>query len=372
MAPTGKVLGIIFPNMHDEAIPELTRIRTMASVPFGGRYRMIDFILSGFVAAGIDNICVVPRTSYVSLMDHIGSGKEWDLARKRGGVKIFPPYGEAGTKTGKGKIGALESIVGYIESAQCDYVVLSDCDIACAIDFDDVIKYHSENDADITIVYRREKHDPAAKSDNMTLELDGTRVSEVLINDVSDKEVNSGMWTYVINKSLLVKIIHSCKSRGLKAFEQDVLQSSTDMLNIQAYEYKGYASRITSLKSYFDANMNLLKKGNISSLFRQYPIYTKIRDDAPVRYTIGSVAKNVIEGDGCFIEGDVCSSVLFRGVKIGKDAVVRNCILMQDTVIEDGVWIENVICDKAVEISKGEKVIGSSSHPVYIGKKTRV
>ncbi len=209
MVPKGKVLGLIFPNMHDEAIPELTQIRTMASVPFGGRYRMIDFTLSSFVASGIDNISVVPRTSYVSLMDHIGSGKEWDLARKRGGIKIFPPYGEAGTKSGKSKISALESILKYLETASYEYVILSDCDIVCAIDFHDVIKHHITNDADITVVYRKEFHDPAAKSDNITLELNGSRVTEILINDVSNEEVNSGMWSYVINKELLVKIIHS-------------------------------------------------------------------------------------------------------------------------------------------------------------------
>lgn len=372
MVPKGKVLGLIFPNMHDEAIPELTRIRTMASVPFGGRYRMIDFTLSGFVAAGIDNISVVPRTSYVSLMDHIGSGKEWDLARKRGGIKIFPPYGEAGTKSGKSKISALESILKYLETASYEYVILSDCDIVCAIDFYDVIKHHIKNDADITVVYRKELHDPAAKSDNITLELDGSRVTEILINDVSNEEVNSGMWSYVISKKLLVKIIHSYVSKGLKSFEQDVLQASVKMLNIQGYEYTGYAKRITSIKSYFDANMALLKKENISDLFKKYPIYTKVRDDAPVRYAIDSIGKNIIAGDGCFIEGDVCSSVLFRGVKIGKDAVVRNSVLMQDTVIEDGAWVENVICDKSVVITKGQKLIGSSSHPVYIEKKAKV
>ena len=141
-----KVLGIIFPNMHDEAIPELTRIRTMASVPFGGRYRMIDFALSGLVAAGVENICVVPRTSYVSLMDHVGSGKEWDLARKRGGLKIFPPYGEAGTKATQGRQGALEAIADYIESTPCEHVILADCGIRYARTIDSTGKFLPPDD----------------------------------------------------------------------------------------------------------------------------------------------------------------------------------------------------------------------------------
>ena len=234
MAPKNKVLGIIFPNMHDEAIPELTSIRTMASVPFGGRYRMIDFTLSGLVAAGVSNICVVPRSSYVSLMDHVGSGKEWDLARKRGGIKLFPPYGEAGTKGSKGKLGALSSIVAYIESSSCEYVVLSDCGIACAVDYEDVIEKHIESGADITVVYNKDTLDENAKTDNITLDVRNGKVCEVLVNDVSDKVRNCGMWVYVINKDLLVEAIHGCDAKGLKDFERDVLQAAVGTYDVRA------------------------------------------------------------------------------------------------------------------------------------------
>lgn len=368
----GKVLGIIFPNKHDEAIPELTRIRTMASVPFGGRYRMIDFTLSGFVAAGIEKVGVVPRTSYVSLMDHIGSGKEWDLARKRGGINIFPPYGEAGTKSSMGKLDALENILGYIETSGCDDVVMADCDIVCAVDYKDLIAKHRESGADVTVVYRKEVMDISSKTDNMTLKLDGDKVGEILINDGDEHSVNSGMWIYAVKKDFLVKAVEKARSGGYRNFEQDVLQRYIGKINVKGYEYSGYAKRITNLKSYFEANLDLLNKESLYSLFSRYPIFTKIRDDAPVRYAIGCSAKNIIAGDGCFIEGEVSSSVLFRGVKIGRDAVVRNCVLMQDTVIEDGAWIENVICDKSVVITSGQKLIGSANHPVYVEKKAKV
>ena len=372
MVPKDKVLGIIFPNMHDKAIPELTRIRTMASVPFGGRYRMIDFALSGFVAAGIDNIAVVPRTSYVSLMDHVGSGKEWDLARKRGGLKIFPPYGEAGTKATKGRQGALESIVGYIESVPCEYVVLADCGIACAVDYDDVVEKHIESKADITIVYNKDVLDETAKTDNVTLDVRNGKVCEMLINDVSDKVRNVGMWIYVINKDILVKAIHDCESKGLSEFERDVLQAAVGTLEIRGYEYVGYAKRITNIKSFYEANLDLCNAENLRALFGAYPVYTKIRDDAPVRYTIGSSVKNTIAGDGCFVEGSVEGSVLFRGVKVAKESSVKNCVLMQDVVVEEGAVVENVICDKGVVITKGQKLIGTSTHPVYVEKRAKV
>ena len=372
MVPKDKVLGIIFPNMHDEAIPELTRIRTMASVPFGGRYRMIDFALSGFVAAGINNICVVPRTSYVSLMDHVGSGKEWDLARKRGGLKIFPPYGEAGTKSTQGKQGALEAIVGYIESNPCEYVVLSDCGIVSAIDYEDVLNKHIETNADITIVYKKEHLDETAKTDNMVLDVRNGKVCEILINDVTDKVRNCGMWVYVINKNLLVQAIHQCEAKGLSEFERDVLQAAVGRLEVRGYEYTGFSRRITNLNSFFHANLDLIDRDNLSGLLKEYPIYTKVRDDAPVRYTIGSCVKNIVAGDGCFIEGSAEGSVLFRGVKIGKGASVKNCVLMQDVVIEDGAVLENVICDKSVVVTAGQKLMGTSTHPVYVEKRARV
>jgi len=239
MATKNKVLGIIFPNMHDEAIPELTRIRTMASVPFGGRYRMIDFALSGFVAAGIEDICVVPRTSYVSLMDHVGSGKEWDLARKRGGLKIFPPYGEAGTKATQGRQGALEAVVDYIESTPCEYVILTDCGIAHAVDYADVIEKHAESGADITVVYKKELLDETAKTDNVVLDVRNGKVCEILINDVTEKVRNCGMWIYVFNKELLVKAIHECEAKGLPNLNATLFSAmlahwKSVVMNIQA------------------------------------------------------------------------------------------------------------------------------------------
>lgn len=372
MAPKDKVLGIIFPNMHDEAIPQLTQIRTMASVPFGGRYRMIDFVLSGLVAAGMDSICVVPKTSYVSLMDHIGSGKEWDLARKRGGIKIFPPYGEAGTTAGKGKLGAMANIVKFIEDSPCEYVLLADCGVISALDYEDVIEKHMESGADITVVYNKDTLDEGAKTDNVTLDVRNGKVCEMLVNDVSDKARNHGMWVYVINKDILVDAINTCASKGLTNFERDVVQASIGTLDVHGYEYTGYAKRITNLKTFFEANLALCSRETLAQLFKAYPIYTKVRDDAPVRYTIGSTVKNTIAADGCFIEGSVEGSVLFRGVKVGKGAVVKNCVLMQDTVVEDGVTLENVISDKAVVFTAGCKMAGTASHPVYVEKKAKV
>lgn len=366
-------MGIIFPNMHDEAIGELTVLRTTASVPFGGRYRLIDFTLSAMVAADIDNVAMVVKRNYVSLMDHVGSGKEWDLSRKIGGLKIFPPYAEAGTHAYKGKIEALNGILTYMENSLCDTVILADCGIVSAIDYKDVLEKHARTGADITVVYKKEIIDRCSVNDNVTFEMDeNEKIEGVYINEASDKPANSSMWSYVIGKKLLIEIVRSCYKRGLKNFEEDVLQGGLSWLKVYGYEYKGFMRRISSLKCYFDANLDLIDKKNLDCLFSNHPVYTKIRDDAPVRYGIGSKVNKIIAGDGCYIEGDVENSVLFRGVKIGKNTSIKNCILMQDTVVADNVILENVICDKNVVISEGKKLIGDISHPVFVEKRAQV
>ena len=369
MVKGDKVMGIIFPNMHDEAISELTKLRTMASVPFGGRYRMIDFTLSEMVGAGIDEVAMVVKRNYVSLMDHLGSGREYDLARKRGGLKIFPPFGEAGTRAYKGKIEALNNIIGVIESSRCDTVVLSDSGIVSAIDYNDVFNQHVETGAQITAIYKKEVIGECSERDNIVFQVgEDKRITGVYINEQPGVNSNNGMWAYVIDKQWLLETIKDCIKKGLTNFEKDVLQRGISEVACYGYEYKGYLKRISSLKCYFDANLDLINKDSLKQLFSVHPVYTKVRDDAPVRYAIGSEAKNIIAADGCSIEGYVENSVLFRGVKIGMGARVKNCVLMQDTVIEAGASVEYAVTDKNVTITKGKDIKGTDTFPVYVAK----
>ena len=370
MTSGNKVLGIIFPNMHDEAVKELTELRTSASIPFGGRYRLIDFTLSEFVAAGVSNVCLVVKRNYVSLMDHLGSGREYDLARKNGGLRIFPPFAESGMRSYKGKIEALNNILTFIDENGRDTVILADSGIVSCIDYKDVLEKHYEKGAQITAIYKTEKITTCSEKDNVTFEIgDDDRITGVYINENRGVVANNAMWAYVIDKKLLVELVHECYKKGFINFENDVLQKYTENLKIYGYSYTGYLSRIQSLKCYFDANMDLLDKRVMDSLFSRHPVYTKIRDDAPARYLRGSSVKNDIVADGCCIEGYVEHSVLFRGVKIGTGAIVTNCVLMQDAVVEDGAILENVICDKKAVITKDKRLIGDANHPVFVGKK---
>ena len=374
-----KALGIIFPNSYDNWVPELVNVRLMASIPFASRYRMVDFVLSSMANSGIDNISVIVKKNYHSLMDHLGSGREWDLVRKNGGLNIFPPFMESDSRTYLGRAGALANTLDFLRSQKETYVVMTDSNIAVNFDFSKMIDAHIESGADITVAYNEQElpanflyHEANDRDHYYTLNINDGRVEKILIN-AKDKGVqNFSMNMYVIDRELLINLINEASLRGNEYFERDVLIPQLNKLNVQAYKYDGYLARITGMKSYFDENMKLLDDYNIDALFDGNPIYTKIRDDNPTRYIDGAKVKNTMAADGCVIEGEVENCVLFRGVKIAKGAVVKNCVLMQDTVVEAGANVEYTITDKDVVVTAGKELKGNDSFPVYIPKFHKV
>ena len=374
-----KALGIIFPNSYDNWVPELVNVRLMASIPFASRYRMIDFVLSSMANSGIDNISVIVKNNYHSLMDHLGSGREWDLVRKNGGLNIFPPFMEADSRAYVGRAGALANSLDFLRSQKEKYVVMTDSNIAVNFDFSKMIDAHIASGADVTVAYNEQElpanylyHEANDRDYYYTLGINNGRVEKILIN-AKDKGVqNFSMNMYVIERELLIDFINAASLRGNEYFERDVLIPQLGKLNVQAYKYDGYLARITGMKSYFDENMKLLDDYNIDALFDGAPIYTKVRDDNPTRYIDGAKVKNTMAADGCVIEGEVENCVLFRGARVAKGAVVKNCVLMQDTVVEAGTNMEYVITDKNVVISAGKELKGNDSFPVYIPKFHKV
>ncbi|OUQ19087.1 glucose-1-phosphate adenylyltransferase subunit GlgD [Lachnoclostridium sp. An14] len=372
-------LGIIFPNSRDGVVPELVGERLMASIPFAGRYRMIDFILSSMVNSGIGNVSIIVRKNYHSLMDHLGSGREWDLTRKNGGLNIVPPFAEKTIKVYNGRLEALASILDFLRDQKEKYVVMSDADIAVNFDFSAMIDAHVKSGADVTMAYTKEKLPEAVLAERQestefyyTLTLDEGRVTGMEINAKDTDVTNYSMGIYVVERELLIKQITYAYTHGFVNFERDILMNQLDKLNVQAYCYEGYIARITGMKGYFDENMRLLEEENLDALFSPSPIYTKIRDDNPTRYITGAKVENIMAADGCVIEGEVENSVLFRGVKVAKGAKVKNCVLMQDTVVEEGANIEYIVSDKNVTITAGKEVKGTDTFPVYVAKYQKV
>lgn len=374
MPTMGNVLGLIFANMHDGAIRDLTKVRTMGSVPFGGRYRFIDFTLSNMVNSGISEIGVITKANYQSLIDHLGSGREWDLTRKKGGLHILPPYGQVGSGMYRGRLEALGGVINFIRHSTAEYVILSDCDVITSMDFKKIIKAHEESGADITTVYSKSYYNSSDTSSKTVLNLDeNNAVREVLINPSITGFSNVSLNIFILEKKFLETIVADAIARNLYSFEVDILQHKINEFNIRGYEHDGHFSQIDSMLEFYEANMNLLRPDIRQELFSPFaPIYTKIRDESPAKYGINSSVKNSLIADGCIIEGEVENSILFRGVIVNKGATITNSIIMQGTEVGGEAKMDHVITDKNVIIGDSRMLSGSPQYPVFIGKKAVV
>ena len=371
------VQGIIFSNLHDKNRPELTLRRTMASVPYAGRYRLIDFALSNMVNSGITSVSVITHYNYQSLMDHIGAGKDWDLARRSGGIKILPPYMTAYANQSNAlynsRMEALKSVNYSVSRFTSDYVVLSDCDVICNVDLNDMINDHIENNADITIAVKRVLLNKDAASRNVIIDAD----PEGRIVDINPYPTNVTGYRdidlniLVINREYLQSIVVDAIAHGYTSFNRDVIARNTSRRNFRIYKYDGYFANIGSLADYYSHSMELLgTPENRDEIFgiKTRPIYTKVRNSAPTRYAESSVVKNSLVADGCIIDGTVENSIIFRGVKISRGATVKNSILFQDTVIGENVFLNCVITDKNVVIRDGRILSGHETLPFFVEK----
>ncbi len=365
-------MGIIYTGDSNISLQELTLRRSVAALPFGGRYRVIDFILSNMLNSGITNVGLITQNNYHSLMDHLDSGKQWDLDRKSGGLFILPPY-VSSSNTGwyRGEIDALHSNLSYIRRSTQKYVVLSGSSMVCNLTYDDAMEFHKDNMADITVIYKEEKK---ATKEELSLH---TLIQIDEQNRIWDFEVHPNipisnkisMEMFIIEKRLFEYLIEECAARGQYDFNQDILIKNKDKLRIFGYPYRGYLAKIDNIRSYFKHNMELFDQNNFYELFQHSgPIYTKVKDEVPAKYGDNARTENSLVADGCIVEGEVENCVLFRGVRIARGAIVKNSIIMQDTEIQDKAVLENVILDKKVIIRKGKHLIGQASYPVVIRK----
>ena len=367
------VLGLIFASMHDSYVSELTKQRTMGSIPFGGRYRLIDFPLSNFVNSGVSEVGVITKSNYGSLLDHLGSGRDWDLSRKKGGLHLLPPYSQTGGIY-RGRLDALSNIWGFVEHSNAKYVILSNCDVVATIDFNPVLNQHKETEADITLIYSRGYYDSEKNNCATILEFrDDNTLSGVLVDPDISGECNQWLDMMIVSKDFLKKIVSDAASRNLYSFTREILQNSANNYKILGYEHNDFFVRIDSVQNYYLANRMLLQQDKRDALFRtKYPVYTKIGDNAPVKYGLESNIKDSLIADGCVIEGTVENSILFRGVKVGKGAVIKDSVIMQGTKIGNNCSISSVITDKNVEISDEKVLTGSETYPLYIGKNGKI
>ena len=367
MITTQKTLGLIFAGMHDETLPQMTGVRSMGSVPFGGRYRLIDFPLSGMVNGGISKVGIITKSRYQSLMDHIGSGKAWDLSRKQQGLYFLPPT-DAADETYAGRIASLDGIVQFLRNSKEEYVVMSDCHVVGNIDYKALVKAHIAAEADITVAYKKMPLPDAGQQLTVDVDTNG-RVTAIAINPPVSGDCAVGLGLYVARKDVLMRLVAVAMSRGETGFERDILQRQVHTLRIFGYEVTEYARIITSLAGYFEASMELLDAGVRASLFlKKRPIFTKAHDSVPAVYGLDAQVVDSLVADGARIDGQVKRSIIFRGVTIEKGAVVENSIVMQGTTVCKDSKLGYVVIDKNGLVKSDRTLMGHETYPMYITK----
>lgn len=366
-----KALGLIFSNTCDEQLRELTAARAAGSIPFVGRYRLIDFPLSNMVHAGITKVGVLTKNNYQSLMDHIGSGKAWDLSRKNEGLYILSPYGVLDAQYA-GRVASLAGIASFLRGSTEDYVVMSDCHVVGNIDYDRLIEAHIASGADVTIAYQT--GEALELPDNLVLGLNKQgRVTELLLGSRPAGSCHYGIGLYVVGRDWLLEMVADAKSRNRMHFERDILQQHVDDRVICGYEVPEYTMAITSLGRYYQANMAALDPAVRERLFLPArPIYTKVRDRCPAIYGLSADASESLVADGSRIDGTVRHSILFRDVRVEKGAVVENCVVMQGSVIGAGARISGVVLDKNVTVQENRILQGAASYPIFVAKGSTI
>jgi len=362
------VMGIIFTN--DATMGELTNKRTMASLPFGGRYRQVDFALSNLSCAGVRHVGIISRHSYQSLMNHIGDGEEWGLELEEGGLEFLTPYAQSTVGTYRGKLESLNNAMDFLEYGDEDeLVVMIDSAVLSNVDLVDVLNKHVASGKDVTVVTKSGIANGEKKLD-LALKLDENgEVADMVVDYVASEDYVASMDIFVLSKKFLVRSTKEMIARDKFHMDRDLVMGGwrRGVVTVNAYQFDGIAMFNESVEEYFANSMSLIKKDVRNDLFNgNHPVYTKVRDRVPTYYGEECEVENCLLADGCFIEGEVEESILFRQVSIAKGAEVENCILMNDAVIGEGAELKYAILDKNVTVTPGAKLIGTKKNPIIV------
>lgn len=367
------VLGLIFANIDDDVLSEVTGVRSMASVPFGGGYRLVDFILSNMVNAGMTKVGVVTDNNYQSLMDHLGGGKPWDLARKSEGLYLLPPFNaQAVANYNAGRIGALKNIMRFLERSKEEYVFITDCTYVANLDLSEIFDYHVKTQADITLLTKKGKV-PALENVLVVDKKEDDMITKLRMGADDEKKHEYCLKCAVMKKSLLERLVNDAFAKGHTCFEKEIYLKNVSKLKMNAWPVEDFCPVFDSLSTYYDANFALLNVNNYKQLFNaQRPVYTKVYEDMPVVYGLDCSVKNSLVADGSVIEGSVENCIVFRDCRVEKGASVKNSILFPHCMVAQNSKLDYCIMDKNVSVRSNKNLSGADSFPVYIGKNISI
>ncbi|KGN02318.1 glucose-1-phosphate adenylyltransferase [Clostridium novyi A str. 4570] len=361
-------MGIISLNEDDKDLTNLTSSRPLAAVPIGGRYRLIDFTLSNMVNSNITNVGIYTQSNSRSLLHHLQAGKPWDLDRKINGLFLFN-FNFTHSKTND--IYLLKDNIDYLYRSKQKNILFSSSNMICNIDYAKAIKFHEEQKADITIIYKKVNNANTSFMNCNVLNLDSDNDVISVGNNIGvNPNANISMDMFIMSKETFINLINESISTGYYTSLKDCVYSKNLTLNIKGYEYTGYLECINSMDSYYKTNMDMLNyELNKELFFGSRPIYTKVTDAPPTKYENGSHVSNSLIANGCIIEGSVKNSIISRRVVIHKGASVDGCIILANCEIKENAKLTGVIIDKNVVIENGKEFKGDASVPVFIEKK---
>lgn len=366
------LMGLVYTGENDIRLRELTLARAVAALPVAGRYRVIDFLMSSMVNSGIKNVGVITQKNYHSLMDHLGSGKEWDLHGKTQGLVILPPFlTRENVGVYSGLLDALKSNTGFLGRSRQEYLVLTNSHTIYNADFTQMLKQHIEKGADITMMVTRDPKMMIGGDESMYISTDEAgRVSGIEIDPTQPSRPYAALEVYIVKRETLRYLVDQAAANGMHDFRRDIIQRLVNeaAMKVYGYEYNDPAWRLDSVQSYFNFNMDMLDTMTRDALFSSHPVYTKVRDDLPARYLGEPDITNSLVANGCVIEGTVINSVLFRGVKVEKGAIIKNSVVMQDAQVQEGAQIDHCILDKQAVIRRNGRLIGPKAYPIVIAK----
>lgn len=362
------VRGIIFAN--DGTVGALTEKRTMASLPFGGRYRQVDFALSNLSCAGIHRIGIITRHSYQSLMNHVGSGEEWGLEMEEGGLEYLTPYSSSKTSDYRGKLESMYAAMTFLEyGPEKEYVIMIDSAILSNIDLTKVVQSHVDSGRDVTIVTKKGIAD-GNKTIDLAVKLDDkNEITDMTVDYAAPADYETSMDIFVLDKAWLIQQVKEHIAHNLYHMDRDLVMGlwQKDPSAINIYSFDGLAIFNESVEEYFRNSLSLINKDVRQDLFGgNHPVYTKVRDRVPTYYGEGCHIENCSVADGCMLEGTAKNSILFRNVTIQPGAEVDSCVIMNDTVVGEGSQLQYVILDKDVVVRPGAKLIGTPTRPMII------
>lgn len=365
-----KLAGIIFGDSYDVDLKEMLEMRTLAGVPFGARYRVIDFLLSNMVNAGIKNIGVITTQKYLSLMKHVSAGAPWDLDRKNSGLTFLPPFNSESIKTVyENRLEALQANISWLSDVEEEYILITGCNYVGNLDFSKMLEAHEKSGAMITALYTR--HFMNKKDGLKMTEFDveeGGVIKDCRIATELIQGMDIGLNAYIMKTADLVDCVEKTIREGQKSFRRNILMPAISHYKVLGYEAKEEILFLDDISCYLKSSMALLDKDVRDSIFAHddRPVMTKVKDSPPTRYGDGAVVENSIIADGVIVEGTVKNSIIFRGAVIGKGAVVENSVVMHESNVGENCHLNYAVVDKKAAILGGRTLSGYITHPFYV------